>query len=82
MQTAKKSTVIATLTAGMLTRTDQDAFLGAAQRFHELTPPELFDLVPTLPEGAVEPTRPTGEGIFDRGLEAEPKLRSSAGSPS
>ena len=58
-----------TLTADTLPRADRDLFLSAAQRLAHLTPPDLFTLVPELPDGAVEPAQPTGRGIFDHGLQ-------------
>jgi 2-methylcitrate dehydratase len=57
------------LTADALPRADRDLFLSAVQRLPQLPPADLFALVPALPEGAVEVTRPTGAGIFDYGLE-------------
>lgn len=44
-------------------------FLAAAQSFWTLAPPAVDRLLPRLPAGAVTPSRPTGEGIFDHGLE-------------
>lgn len=58
-----------TLTSGMLDDAARQAFYAAARNVRELAAGGLDALVPTLPAGAVAPSRPTGEGIFDHGLE-------------
>ena len=58
-----------TLTAESLGTEEREAFLAAAKRVQTLGTEELDQLLPSLPEGAVTPAAPTGEGIFDHGLE-------------
>lgn len=58
-----------TLTRDMLGVEERQTFLAAAKGFAALSPQALDGLVPTLPLGSVTPSRPTGQGIFDRGLE-------------
>ncbi|WP_309084244.1 MmgE/PrpD family protein [Chelativorans sp.] len=58
-----------TLTRELLGEAERDVFLDAAKGFDRLPAGGLDPLVPALPAGAVSPSRPTGEGIFDRGLE-------------
>jgi 2-methylcitrate dehydratase len=58
-----------TLTRDMLGETERQAFLAAAKGFNTLDTKRLDALLPALPEGAVTPSRPTGQGIFDSGLE-------------
>jgi 2-methylcitrate dehydratase len=58
-----------TLTQEMLPEPSRAAFLEAARDFAGLGADELDRLVPVLPAGSVEPSAPTGQGIFDRGLE-------------
>ncbi|RDE10113.1 MmgE/PrpD family protein [Pelagibacterium lacus] len=58
-----------TLTEDALPQAQQDAFLDAAKGFANLKAGALDSLVPALPAGAVTPDAPTGQGIFDRGLE-------------
>jgi 2-methylcitrate dehydratase len=57
------------LTADTLAEPPRQAFLAAAQGVAGLPPGGLDGLVPALPEGTVSPVRPTGQGIFDHGLE-------------
>ncbi|WP_011581837.1 MULTISPECIES: MmgE/PrpD family protein [Chelativorans] len=57
------------LTREMLGAPEREAFLSAAKGFAKLAPGALDALVPALTAGSVNPSRPTGEGIFDRGLE-------------
>jgi 2-methylcitrate dehydratase len=58
-----------TLCADRLAPDRRQAFLAAAQAFATLESGGLDRLLPALPEGAVTPDRPTGQGIFDHGLE-------------
>ena len=58
----------ATLADGLLDEFSQQAFFGAARHFAQLPAGGLAALLPSLPSGAVTPTKPTGQGIFDRGL--------------
>ncbi|MDB5528481.1 MAG: MmgE/PrpD [Devosia sp.] len=58
-----------TLTRGMLDEAERQAFLAAAKGFKNLDTKGLEALLPALPAGAVTPDRPTGQGIFDSGLE-------------
>jgi len=57
------------LTRQMLDSAERDAFLSAAKDLASLSAGALDALVPALPEGTVTPSQPTGEGIFDHGLE-------------
>jgi 2-methylcitrate dehydratase len=47
---------------------DRERFLAAVRRVSELAPGDLDALVPALPAGTVQPSAPTGQGIFDHGL--------------
>ena len=47
----------------------QQAFLAAAKGFSSLPAGCIDALLPALPAGLVVPSRPTGQGIFDRGME-------------
>ena len=47
----------------------QQAFLAAAKGFSSLPAGRIDALLPALPAGSVVPSRPTGQGIFDRGME-------------
>lgn len=58
-----------TLTRQMLGEPERQAFLAAAKSFTTLSPTALDGLIPSLPTGSVTPSRPTGQGIFDRGLD-------------
>ena len=58
------------LTGEIIDSAERDAFLSAARDVANLPAGSLDALVPALPEGTVTPSRPTGEGIFDRGLDA------------
>src|SRR5690606_3142493 len=58
------------LTGEIIDSAERDAFLSAARDVANLPAGSLDALVPALPEGIVTPSRPTGEGIFDRGLDA------------
>jgi len=57
------------LTKGELSEGERGAFLSAAKGFASLPAGGLDVLIPALPQGSVNPSRPTGQGIFDRGLE-------------
>ena len=57
-----------TLTADMLDATARQDFLAAARDHAKLAGTALDRLLPALPSGTVIPDRPTGQGIFDRGL--------------
>ena len=43
-------------------------FLALVRRLPDLPPDALLGLTPVLPAGAVTPSAPTGQGIFDHGL--------------
>lgn len=58
-----------TLTRDTLDGAERKDFLAAAKSFATLSTKALDGLIPALPAGAVIPSRPTGQGIFDRGLE-------------
>ncbi|SFZ86807.1 2-methylcitrate dehydratase [Devosia enhydra] len=58
-----------TLASDMLPTEAREAFYAAVRGVAGLKGTELDALMPSLPEGQVSPSRPTGEGIFDRGLE-------------
>jgi 2-methylcitrate dehydratase len=58
-----------TLTRNNLTEAERLAFLDAAEGLAGLSAGMLDRLVPALPDGAVSPSRPTRQGIFDHGLE-------------
>lgn len=58
-----------TLTRGALGDGERQSFLAAAKGFAALSSKALDGLIPALPTGAVTPSKPTGQGIFDRGLE-------------
>jgi len=58
-----------TLTSDTLGESERQDFLAAAKGFSSLAAGKLDLLLPTLPSDAVVPSRPTGQGIFDRGLE-------------
>jgi 2-methylcitrate dehydratase len=53
------------LTAELLAEPERQRFLHAAKDVSSLASAELGALVPALPDGAVTPSRATGEGIFD-----------------
>jgi len=57
------------LTRKALNPVQRDAFLSAAQNLIRLDAGAVDALVPALPAGTVTPSQPTGEGIFDHGLE-------------
>ncbi|HTN60013.1 MAG TPA: MmgE/PrpD family protein [Devosia sp.] len=59
----------AILSRDTLSEADRAAFLAAAKGFAQQQAGALDLLLPTLPAGAVTPSRPTGRGIFDHGLE-------------
>lgn len=59
----------AILSRDVLDASARDAFLAAARGHAGLSATALDALVPVLPAGTVVPDRPTGQGIFDRGLE-------------
>ncbi|HTM76088.1 MAG TPA: MmgE/PrpD family protein, partial [Devosia sp.] len=59
----------AILTRDTLPEADRTAFLAAAKGFAQQGTGALDLLLPTLPADAVTPNRPTGQGIFDHGLE-------------
>jgi len=48
---------------------ETDRFLTLVRRLPAVPPDALLGLTPTLPAGAVVPALPTGQGIFDYGLE-------------
>lgn len=58
-----------TLTRDTLGETERQAFLVAAREFSTLGSKALDGLIPALLAGTVTPSKPTGQGIFDRGLE-------------
>jgi len=58
-----------TLTRGALDEASQKQFFATAHRFAELLAGEIDALLPALPSGTVVPSCPTGQGIFDHGLE-------------
>ncbi len=58
-----------TLTRDMLAPAARQAFCAAARAVPTLKAGELDALLPALAEGAVTPSSPTGQGIFDHGLE-------------
>lgn len=58
-----------TLTRDTLDDAARRRFFDAAHGHAGLTAGELDALLPALAAGAVVPSRPTGQGIFDRGLE-------------
>jgi 2-methylcitrate dehydratase len=58
-----------TLTRDVLGEAGRMDFYDAAKAVRTLKPGELDALLPALPEGMVVPSMPTGEGIFDHGLE-------------
>jgi 2-methylcitrate dehydratase len=58
-----------TLTRGVLGEAEKEEFLAHAKGFSSLPAGTLDALLPALPAGKVRPDKPTGEGIFDRGLE-------------
>jgi 2-methylcitrate dehydratase len=58
-----------TLTADILTDAERQDFYNAAKGVEGLAAGTLDRLIPALRPGAVTPDRPTGQGIFDRGLE-------------
>jgi 2-methylcitrate dehydratase len=55
------------LAGDALVPTERNRFLAAIEALPRLAPAELDGLVPVLPAGAVVPSSPTGEGIFDYG---------------
>ena len=57
------------LTKGDMSDADRKAFLEAAKGYAGLAAGKLDVLIPALPAGKVVPTKPTGQGIFDHGLE-------------
>ncbi len=59
----------ATLSRDLLGEAERAAFCAAALAAPTLRAAELDRLLPALGAGAVVPSAPTGEGIFDRGLE-------------
>jgi 2-methylcitrate dehydratase len=59
----------ATLAGGALGQAECTRFLSLARRLPDLSTAELIGLTPVLPVGAVVPASPTGQGIFDYGLE-------------
>jgi 2-methylcitrate dehydratase len=58
-----------TLTRGILGETEREHFLHSAKGFTGLAAGALDALIPALPAGEVKPDKPTGQGIFDHGLE-------------
>lgn len=58
-----------TLAKDVLGEAERKAFCAAAKSAPTLAADELDALLPALPRGKVSPSAPTGEGIFDRGLE-------------
>lgn len=57
------------LTRDTLGETERQSFLAAAKGFSSLPTTALDGLLPKLPSGAIAPSQPTGQGIFDRGLD-------------
>ncbi len=53
------------LTGELIAPAESDRFLTAAQRLVDLSPAELRTLNPVMPDGTVNPARPTGKGILD-----------------
>lgn len=58
-----------TLARDLLTPAERQAFCAAAKAVSTLGSNGLDMLLPVLAEGAVVPSAPTGQGIFDHGLE-------------
>jgi 2-methylcitrate dehydratase len=58
-----------TLTRDLLAPAARQAFCDAARAVASLRPGGLDVLLPVLPAGVVTPSAPTGQGIFDHGLE-------------
>jgi 2-methylcitrate dehydratase len=58
-----------TLTRDVLGKAEREGFLARAKGFSGLPASALDALLPALPAGQVRPDKPTGEGIFDHGLE-------------
>jgi 2-methylcitrate dehydratase len=58
-----------TLTRDVLGEAEKEDFLAYAKGFSSLPAGALDVLLPALPAGKVRPDKPTGEGIFDHGLE-------------
>jgi 2-methylcitrate dehydratase len=56
------------LTEDLAEKAERDRFLALVRRLPELGTADLLGLTPMLAKGAVSPSGPTGEGIFDRGL--------------
>lgn len=59
----------AILTRDLLDEPARQAFLEAARGHAALKPAEIDRLTPALAAGRVSPDKPTGQGIFDRGLD-------------
>ena len=59
-----------TLAGARLDAAERSRFPALVRRLPDLAAAELTGLTPVLPHGAVEPTTPTGNGIFDHGLAA------------
>ncbi|MET3897186.1 2-methylcitrate dehydratase [Devosia sp. UYZn731] len=57
------------LTRDTLGASERQTFLAAAKGFTALPAKALDGLLPALPGGSVIPAKPTGQGIFDRGLD-------------
>jgi 2-methylcitrate dehydratase len=57
-----------TLAGGSLGEEESARFLSLVRRLPDLSTAELIGLTPVLPAGAVVPASPTGQGIFDHGL--------------
>jgi 2-methylcitrate dehydratase len=57
------------LAGGALGEEEGARFLSLVRRLPDLPPAALIGLTPVLPEGAVAPAAPTGQGIFDHGLD-------------
>jgi 2-methylcitrate dehydratase len=59
----------AILTRDTLGEAERAQFLAVAKRHASLAANEIGQLLPALPAGAVVPSQPTGQGVFDHGLE-------------
>jgi 2-methylcitrate dehydratase len=56
------------LARSLVTPTELSRFPELVRRLPDLSPAALIGLTPVLPDGAVTPAAPTGQGIFDYGL--------------
>ncbi|HTY70161.1 MAG TPA: MmgE/PrpD family protein [Alphaproteobacteria bacterium] len=54
-----------TLAGALVTTAEHERFPELVRRLPDMSPAELVGLTPVLPDGAVTPSAPTGQGIFD-----------------